>query len=106
VSAIYDPTRIAAPLVGFENHLDYFHSKGRGLPPDLARGLALFLNSSLLDRYFRLFSGHTQVNAADLRKIRYPSREQMLRLGRELKTILPDQETIDSTLERVCYRDE
>lgn len=102
VAAVYDPTRIEAPLVGFENHLNYFHSKGRGLSPDLARGLAVFLNSSMLDRYFRLFSGHTQVNATDLRKMRYPSREQMLRLGREMRTVLPDQPKIDAALEKVC----
>jgi len=100
VSVIYDPTRIDASFVGFENHLNYFHSRGRGLPPDLARGLAVFLNSSLLDRYFRLFSGHTQVNATDLRKVRYPSREQMLRLGCEMKTTLPDQGRIDAAVER------
>jgi adenine-specific DNA-methyltransferase len=101
VGAIYDPTRIDAPLVGFENHLNYFHARGRGLPLDLARGLAVLLNSSLLDRYFRLFSGHTQVNATDLRKIRYPSREQMLRLAREEETILADQQRIDAAVEKV-----
>ncbi len=101
VGVIYDPTRIDAPVVGFENHVNYFHSRGRGLPADLARGLAVFLNSSLLDRYFRLFSGHTQVNATDLRKLRYPSREQMLRLGRETKTIPLDQQGVDAALEKV-----
>jgi adenine-specific DNA-methyltransferase len=106
VAAVYDPTRIDAPLVGFENHLNYFHSKGCGLSPDLARGLAVFLNSSMLDRYFRLFSGHTQVNATDLRKMRYPSREQMLRLGREMRTTLPDQQKIDAALEKVCGENE
>ena len=106
VGVIYDPTRIDAPFVGFENHLNYFHSRGRGLPPDLARGLAVFLNSSLLDQYFRLFSGHTQVNAADLRRMRYPSKEQMLRLGCEMKTALPDQQGIDAALERVCRENE
>jgi adenine-specific DNA-methyltransferase len=106
VAAVYDPTRIDAPWVGFENHLNYFHSKGRGLSPDLARGLAVFLNSSMLDRYFRLFSGHTQVNATDLRKMRYPSREQMLRLGREMRTVLPDQQKIDAALEKVCGENE
>ena len=102
VGVIYDPTRIDAPWVGFENHVNYFHSRGRGLSPDLARGLALFLNSSLLDRYFRLFSGHTQVNAADLRKVRYPSREQLLRLGRETRTMSPNEQSIDAILEEVC----
>lgn len=106
VAAVYDPTHIDAPLVGFENHLNYFHSKGRGLSPDLARGLAVFLNSSVLDRYFRLFSGHTQVNATDLRKMRYPSREQILRLGREMRTVLPDQQKIDAALEKVCGENE
>jgi adenine-specific DNA-methyltransferase len=53
-----------------------------------------------------LFSGHTQVNAADLRKMRYPSREQMLWLGREMGTTLPDQQTIDVALEKVCRENE
>jgi adenine-specific DNA-methyltransferase len=102
VAVVYDPTRIDAPWVGFENHLNYFHSRGRGLPSNVARGLAVFLNSTLADQYFRLFSGHTQVNAADLRKLRYPSREQMLRLGREMGTILTDQRAIDAALEKAC----
>ncbi len=102
VGVVYDPTRVDAPCVGFENHLNYFHSRGRGLPADLARGLAVYLNSSLLDQYFRLFSGHTQVNATDLRKLRYPSREQMLRLSREMETVMADQQTIDAALEKVC----
>jgi adenine-specific DNA-methyltransferase len=101
VGVVYDPTRIGASWVGFENHLNYFHARGRGLPSGLARGLAVFLNSTLLDQYFRLFSGHTQVNATDLRKLRYPSREQMLRLSREMDTALPDQQTIDDALEKV-----
>jgi adenine-specific DNA-methyltransferase len=104
VAAIYDPTRTDASLVGFENHLNYFHVRGQGLPLDLARGLAVFLNSSLMDRCFRLFSGHTQVNAADLRKMPYPSREQILRLGREMKSTLPDQQRIDAAVEEVSSK--
>jgi adenine-specific DNA-methyltransferase len=102
VAAIYDPNKIKAPLVGFENHLNYFHERDKGLSPDLAKGLALYLNSSLFDKYFRLFSGHTQVNAADLRKMRYPSREQLLRLGSRVKNRMPDQETMDRILEKEC----
>lgn len=102
VAVVYDPTRIDSPQVGFENHVNYFHCRGRGLPADFARGLAVFLNSSLLDKYFRSFSGHTQVNAADLRKMRYPSRDQILRLGREMAETLPDQQRIDAAVEEVC----
>jgi len=102
VSAIYDPTRVKAAFIGFENHLNYYHAGGNGISPDLAKGLALFLNSTLFDKYFRLFSGHTQVNATDLRKMRYPSHQELIRLGKYVKTTMPKQETIDSILESEC----
>ncbi len=102
VAAIYDPHQVEAPLVGFENHLNYFHAAGKGLPSNLAKGLALYLNSTLFDRYFRLFSGHTQVNATDLRKMRYPTREQLVMLGLNVKNRIPDQEAVDAILEKVC----
>ena len=105
VAAIYDPRRIQSPLVGFENHLNYFHSKGKGLSPNIARGLALYLNSTLFDKYFRLFSGHTQVNATDLRKMRYPEREQLIRLGSHVNNRMPDHETVDAILEELYKSD-
>src|SRR5262249_51636294 len=67
VAAVYDGERVKAKVVGFENHLNYFHRAGRGVEIELARGLAAFLNSTLVDLYFRRFNGHTQVNATDLR---------------------------------------
>jgi len=102
MAAIYDPTRIDAPLVGFENHLNYFHKQGKGLTADLAKGLAVYLNSTIVDQYFRLFSGHTQVNATDLRKMPYPTHEQLLRLGKYVRETMPDQETIDNIMEKEC----
>lgn len=102
VAAIYDPRRIQSPAIGFENHLNYFHAGGKGLPSRLARGLALYLNSTLFDQYFRLFSGHTQVNATDLRKMRYPTREQLVRLGAHVKDCMPDQEAVDEILKKEC----
>lgn len=105
VAAIYDPHRVEAPLVGFENHLNYFHAGGKGLPSKLARGLALYLNSTLFDQYFRLFSGHTQVNATDLRKMRYPMREQLVQLGAHVKDRMPEQREVDEILGKVCEND-
>jgi len=102
MAAIYDPLRINASHVAFENHVNYFHRQGKGLPVGLAKGLALYLNSTLVDQYFRLFSGHTQVNATDLRKIPYPTGEQLFHLGYYVKDIMPDQETIDAILEKEC----
>lgn len=99
VAAIYDPKRVDSELVGFENHLNYFHLKGASLPRNLARGLALFLNSTAVDQYFRQFSGHTQVNATDLRNIHYPTVHQLEQLGGLLGDTFPSQERIDEIVE-------
>jgi adenine-specific DNA-methyltransferase len=105
VAAIFDPHIMKASLVGFENHVNYFHAGGKGLAANLAKGLAVYLNSTLFDQYFRIFSGHTQVNATDLRKMRYPSRDQLVRLGSHVKHQMPDQETIDAILKKECETD-
>lgn len=70
-----------ADALGFENHLNVFHTHKKGLAEELAHGLAAFLNTTAVDDYFRRFNGHTQVNATDLRSIRYPSRTSLVALG-------------------------
>lgn len=81
VASVLDPAYLQSELIGFENHLNVFHSNKNGLPADLAFGLCFYLNSSFVDDYFRSFSGHTQVNAADLRFLRYPSRDILIQMG-------------------------
>jgi adenine-specific DNA-methyltransferase len=96
VASIYDPRHTPAQQVGFENHLNYFHRNGRGLDYELARGLGAFLNSTLVDAYFRQFNGHTQVNATDLRNLRYPTLAQLRALGGRVgETVLTQQEVDD-----------
>lgn len=99
-AAIYDPARIKTMRVGFENHLNYYHRLGRGIPRDLARGLAAFLNSRLVDLYFRQFSGHTQVNATDLRSLKYPPLIALERLGAHIEESFPDQRELDRLIEK------
>lgn len=81
VAYVVDPCRLPYDLYGFENHLNVFHVRKRGLSEDLALGLALFLNSTLVDSRFRTFSGHTQVNATDMRTMRFPAEKTLIRFG-------------------------
>jgi len=99
VAAVCDPNGLPDSGYAFENHLNYFHAHGRPLSQDLAKGLAAFLNSTLVDSHFREWSGHTQVNAGDLRRLRYPSREQLLALGTPIGPRFPDQDEIDRRAE-------
>jgi adenine-specific DNA-methyltransferase len=104
VAAIYDPEKILSPRVGFENHLNVYHCDNAGLPMELAKGLAVFLNSTLVDSYFRQFNGHTQVNATDLRMLRYPSRGVLEALGTAVGDKFPSQREIDDLLEREIHQ--
>jgi adenine-specific DNA-methyltransferase len=101
VAAVYDPKRVEAEHVGFENHTNFFHRNSDGLRMGLAKGLAAFLNSTLVDLYFRQFSGHTQVNATDLRNFKYPSRPQLEQLGSRIGNEFPSQGEIDRNLEEI-----
>jgi adenine-specific DNA-methyltransferase len=101
VARVVDSTAFPTTLfLGFENHLNLFHEKKHGLPQTLAYGLAVYLNSTGVDDYFRRFNGHTQINATDLRLIHYPSRKTLMTLGAwALKIENLTQEMIDQKIE-------
>ncbi len=82
--------------IAFENHLNVFHKDGQGLDPEVAAGLAAYLNSDLVDEFVRQFNGHTQINATDLRKLRYPSTTQLRELGK--KEGEPRDQALDGTI--------
>ncbi len=102
VAHVIDPSAFEAEAIGFENHLNVFHSRKRGIEEDVANGLSVFLNSTAVDAYFRRFSGHTQVNATDLRLLRYPGLSELKKLGKWFQTQhSPTQVQLDKKIEAV-----
>lgn len=101
VASVVNPSAFGdATMLGFENHLNVFHEKKRGLPRALAAGLTAFLNTTAVDEAFRRFNGHTQVNATDLKQMKYPSRAVLLELGAWAITANDmSQEAIDAKFE-------
>lgn len=83
-------------MLAVENHLNVFHRQNGGFDNELAIGLSYWLNSTLVDKFFRTFSGHTQVNATDLRTLRFPTRQAMAKLGKAHPAELPSQNEIDA----------
>jgi len=82
VAKVVDPSKFPdASALGFENHLNVFHAGKKSLPKALAFGIALFLNTTAVDDYFRTFNGHTQVNATDLKRMKYPDRDTLINFG-------------------------
>ena len=98
VAAYYDGS-LPGELIGFDNKLNVFHNAKQGFAKDVALGLYVYLNSTLLDKYYRLFGGHTQVNATDLRAIRYPNLELLKLMGKLARSAELSQKQIDEILE-------
>jgi len=104
-SAKEEPRRLVAspwlkrfsscPLLGVENHLNYIHRPGGELAEDEAVGLAALLNSELLDTYFRVSSGNTQVSATELRAMPLPPRDTILMIGRRAKAVTGCGESLE-----------
>ncbi len=80
--------------VGIENHLNYLHKHG-GLSIDEAHGLSTILNTSIVDNYFRLLNGNTQVNATDIRSLPFPEMKDIRTIGRIVREKLASDETLD-----------
>lgn len=101
-SAKEEPRRITASvlqggsfgtdLIGLENHLNYLYSPSGKLTYADAIGLASFLNSSLVDRYFRIISGNTQVSATELKKLPLPPWELIVRIGEQIIQVQEEQD--------------
>ena len=96
VAAVFEPGNAHGGRVGFENHLNVIHCNNVGFDEALARGLNVWLNSTVLDDYYRQISGHTQVNATDLRNLPFPTTTQLLELGKAVAGGLLDQDKLDS----------
>lgn len=104
VAGVVDPSTFKnIDALGFENHLNVFHDNKKGLSEPLARGLALFLSTSSVDENFRRYSGHTQVNATDLKLMKYPSRESLIVVGQWAMSLTtePSQAIIDAQFENL-----
>lgn len=100
-AAVVDPTTLDAPHIAYENHINFFHINKAGLDKELAMGLWAFLNSKAVDDYFRSFSGHTQVNVSDLKRLRYPRIETLRQIGIRVGQLDPNEDELDRIIEEV-----
>lgn len=81
---------IAAPLlenkfkstfIGIENHVNFIHRPVGHLTENEIYGMATLLNSKILNKYFQIMNGHTQVNATELRLLPLPRKDVVMRIG-------------------------
>lgn len=87
--------------IALENHQNFIHAgtprKTVPLEKGVAKGLDIWLNSTLVDNWFRSISGSTQVNASDLNQMPVPSFDDLELMGKQWRIGLR-QDIID----RIC----
>ena len=78
---------IASSYIGIENHLNYIYRPKGNLTKEEALGIAAILNSKILDEYFRITSGNTQVSATEIRRLPFPPVSTVKRIGRAISSL-------------------
>jgi adenine-specific DNA-methyltransferase len=85
-------------MIGLENHLNYVYRPGGTLTEDEAFGLAALFSSSLLDTYFRISNGNTQVGATELRTMPLPALSIINAIGRQARALGDDLPAINAVV--------
>lgn len=96
VSGVHLVKEHGCELIGFGNKTNYIGLSDGKLSTTEAYGLAAIFNSSFMDKYFRCISGNTQVNATEIRVMKFPTREQVKEIGKQAKKLkTPETSKID-----------
>lgn len=82
VARVWNKENTKMEVIGIDNKLNYYHINKRGIELELAIGLERYLNSTIVDRWFRTISGSTQVNVTDLKKLRYPDISTLINIAK------------------------
>lgn len=70
--------------IGIENHVNYIVKQNGNFEKEELYGVFCLFNSSLIDRYYRILNGNTQVNATEANSIPLPEMNKIKELGKEL----------------------
>jgi len=65
-----------------DNMVNYIHRPNSQLSKNQIKGMAKYLDLPIVDSYFRILNGHTQVNANEVYALPFPSLEQLEQLGK------------------------
>jgi len=76
--------------VGIENHLNYIYKKNGCMSLDESFGVVALLNSAIMDRFFRMLNGNTQVNVVDINSLPFPTKQEIAQIGKNVRRNKPD----------------
>ncbi|MGH4120145.1 Eco57I restriction-modification methylase domain-containing protein [Clostridium sp.] len=78
---IYNSNEFNFDYIGIENHINYIVKTNDEMNESEQYGLFTILNSTFIDKYFRILNGSTQVNANEMNVIPFPTIEDICEIG-------------------------
>lgn len=100
-AAIYNKNDFNFDKIGIENHVNFIEKINGLMTKDEQYGLFCIFNSTILDKYYRIVNGNTQVNATEFNAIPLPNIDIIVKIGRELlKSDKMDTYTCDLILSK------
>ena len=105
VAALLSSDTLSTPYVGIGNKLNYIGRRDEELSVSEALGLTAVFNSTFMDDYFRCFSGNTQVNASEIRIMKFPDRQTVKFIGTNLSNKELTKKNIDSVVMKNLFKD-
>ena len=83
-AGIYLSNSLDFEFITLENHVNYIYKKTGNFSSDELQGLSALLNSKIYNIYFLSYSGNTQVNADDLKRIPLPKINVINEIGKKI----------------------
>jgi len=66
-----------------DNMINYIYNPNKNLTKVQIRGIARYLNLPIVELYFRILNGHTQVNANEVYALPFPSMAELENIGKK-----------------------
>jgi adenine-specific DNA-methyltransferase len=89
-AAVHHYSSFKTSYIGIENHLNYiWKTNKKRMSLSEAYGLMALFNSSIIDKYFRIVSGSTQVNVTEINNIPMPNLKTLNSIGKIVKNKPP-----------------
>ncbi len=98
IAAPYCEKTIESKYLGLENHLNYIYKKNGVLTNDEIWGISALLNCRIIDTYYRIFNGSTQVGASEIASIPLPDWDIIRKIGARVQS-LSDIDAIETIVE-------
>lgn len=78
----YYQTILKDKKIGLENHVNYMYKINGQLDRLEMTGLYIIFNSNIVDNYFKVLCGSTQVNATEINSIKLPNIDEITDIGK------------------------